>query len=369
LPVAKKNKGSGSIKQLRGKYYARWRHNGKDFYGPPRDNRDEAELDRLTSKPAFIGSKHNIQSIPSVLQFTEMCLNVEDTIYGYYARGIQPSTLSLSKTILNNYIANTSISSMRIDRIEVLDVDRWIREIQCKQHAQFITNSSSVKGSKISASFVRRCHALLSKIFSIAVRYKLIKSNPCSGAILPRVVERHNVHISNEQLQSLYTCTSKIACLMIVAAETGLRRSELIRLRWQDFSSEGILVTNTKNGFQQDLVPLTSKARQCIESQPRTSEFVFCSKSGKPLSERNVSRDVKKLMETLGFPRSTRLHDLRGKFLTDLIEAGVDIKTVQVLARHTDSRTTMKFYLRTNEKAKKKAVQKLNSIRKVKQPK
>lgn len=59
------------------------------------------------------------------------------------------------------------------------------------------------------------------------------------------------------------------------------------------------------------------------------------------------------------WPPSTRLQDLRGTFLTQLIRAGVDIKTTQILARHSSERTTMKSYLRSDDSAQRGAIESL----------
>lgn len=54
-----------------------------------------------------------------------------------------------------------------------------------------------------------------------------------------------------------------------------------------------------------------------------------------------------------------RLQDLRGSYVSLLIESGVDIRTVQELARHADPRTTMTAYERSRKPVKEEAVQRL----------
>ncbi len=128
-------------------------------------------------------------------------------------------------------------------------------------------------------------------------------------------------------------------------------------------SSSDLIVTNGKNSDERNSIPLSKVAQVAIERQPKSGEFVFCTEKGNALTPRNLNRDVRTLMEQLGFPKETRLHDLRGKFLSDLIESGVDIKTVQELGRHEDAKTTMKFYLRVSEASKSKAMVKLEEKR------
>jgi site-specific recombinase XerD len=61
----------------------------------------------------------------------------------------------------------------------------------------------------------------------------------------------------------------------------------------------------------------------------------------------------------LGLPAEMRLQDLRGSYVSLLIENGADIRTVMELARHGDVRTTMKAYARSRETVRRDAVEAL----------
>lgn len=70
----------------------------------------------------------------------------------------------------------------------------------------------------------------------------------------------------------------------------------------------------------------------------------------------NVTRDVKIRMKELGIPAETRLHDLRGSFISLLIEENAGIRTVMEIVGHKDPRTTLKAYARSHTKAKEDAI-------------
>ena len=144
---------------------------------------------------------------------------------------------------------------------------------------------------------------------------------------------------------------------------SALRRGELLEVKWSNISEAGLVMVNHKNHNKEDALPLSDIARSVVERQPRLGEWVFCTESGKQLTTKNLNRDVRGLFDRLGFPKETRLHDLRGKFTTDLIAAGVDIKTTQTMARHTDATTTLKYYARTSEEAKIAALDSLKKKR------
>src|SRR4051812_36286456 len=76
----------------------------------------------------------------------------------------------------------------------------------------------------------------------------------------------------------------------------------------------------------------------------------------------NLSRDWRVWAKKNGIDSRVRLHDLRGSFISLLIENGADIRTVQELARHSDPRTTMKVYARARQTVKSEAVAKLETL-------
>jgi site-specific recombinase XerD len=347
--MQKREKGTGTIKSMGGKFYARWRQDGKDTYGPARSTRDEAEADRILRKPNSKSATPTQRSMPTLGAFARMCMDQADQTFGWYGRSLKDTTYNTAETIM-------------VLHLETANIAKKVRNIRCKKWSK--PNGKMVETiSPASPSYKRRCHAFVSKIFAIAIRHKLIQVNPSSGVELPKVVDRLNTQITDQQLEQLYASTSRTGSLMIVAVETGLRRSELINVKWQEISETDLIVTNGKNNDERNSIPLSKVARSAIERQPKNGEFVFCTEKGHPLTPRNLNRDVRTLMEQLGFPKETRLHDLRGKFLSDLIESGVDIKTVQELGRHEDAKTTMKFYLRVTEASKSKAMGKLEEKR------
>jgi hypothetical protein len=263
---------------------------------------------------------------------------------------------------MTTHVIPSKLGSIKIGSIDALDVEAWVRDLK-------ITRWNKEKGKLVaetfpaSSSYKRRCHAFVSKLFAIAIRHKLVKTNPASGIELPAVPKRTNTQITDEQLQKIYQSEGRIASLLTVAADTGLRRSELIKIRWEDIGDGFLVVTNGKNHDQRDRLPLSKRAAAAIERQPKLGEWVFCTGEGNKLSERNVNRDARKLMDSLGIPKDSRLHDLRGKFLTDLIEAGVDIQTTQAVARHQTAKTTLDSYLRTKESSKTDAIKRLEKRR------
>lgn len=358
----KREKGSGSVVKKGDKFYARWRINGSEMYGPARSSQDDAEIDRIKNRPNSSVEHISNRNMPTLVQFSRMCMNESDPTFGYYARGLMDATYNMNATHLEVHLAASKLGSKKLNEIKSTEVEEWVRDIRSKKWIKRDGVMTSVR-EPASPAYKRRCHAFVRKIFNIAIKHQIIGFNPAAGVDLPHVPTRRNVLLTDAQLRLLYQCTCRTGSLLILAAESGLRRGELIAIRWEHLNEDGLVVVNHKNRDQEDMVPLSSISRSAIDRQPKNGDWVFSTAEGKPLSARNLNKDVRTLFDKLGFPKGARLHDLRGKFTSDLISAGVDIKTTQALARHKDASTTLKYYARTTEAAQVEGLKALSKKR------
>jgi integrase len=147
--------------------------------------------------------------------------------------------------------------------------------------------------------------------------------------------------------------------LILAAALTGLRQSELIGLRWRDvdFAAQRIRVRNTyvrgehSGEGKSDLstsrsVPMASRlAAELARWSQRTSfggedELVFAHpQTGNPLDRSKVTKRFKAACAAAGV-RQVRFHDLRHTFGTQLVASGTALRPVQEWLGHADAKTT-----------------------------
>ena len=147
--------------------------------------------------------------------------------------------------------------------------------------------------------------------------------------------------------------------VVLTAAMTGLRQSELRGLRWRDidWSSQRIRVRNTfvsgehSSAGKSDLstrrsVPMATRLARELELWSRRSayrgddELVFAHpQKGTPLDRSKLSKRFKKACEDARV-RPVRFHDLRHTFATHLAASGTPIRTIQEFLGHADSKTT-----------------------------
>lgn len=331
-----RRKGTGTIVKIGALYYPRWTvENGERVYGSGHKDRDAAEIERIKKRPA---AKPQKKGIPTVEEWSFLQLD------GHYGqKEIEASTLDTNETIRLKHIEGSHLGSKPINRVTKSDCQTWVYSLSGKAH------------------WVRRCAALMSKLFSLAIEQGLIHANPMRGVKLPKVEERENTVLSSEQAVKLMNPKTRIESMILVALVTGIRRGELCRLEWKHVHADHLAIPVTKPRKMTRIVPLIPEAKAAIDAQPKRCEFVFSTETGRAIDAHNLTRDFKAAKEGLGIPAATRLQDMRGSFISMLFGAGVDPRTVMELAGHGSIKTTMQSYARSNTPAKQAAVEKLRN--------
>ncbi len=204
--------------------------------------------------------------------------------------------------------------------------------------------------------------ALLSRIFTLALGFKEVETNPCRNvAKLKLDNQRYRYLLPEEEprLRSALTGQrSHLADLVPVAVGTGLRKNELLTLRIKhiDFARDLIVVTGTKTRKNRE-VPMNSEVREIMLRLRRSKsveDYVFVNpKTGGRLT------DIKRAFH--GACAAAKIHglvwhDLRATFGTRLGEAGFDAFTIAALMGHSNVRTTQR-YVRATERNEREAVQ------------
>jgi integrase len=215
-------------------------------------------------------------------------------------------------------------------------------------------------GNNRKPSTINRELQIVSRIFSLAIKYSVTDRNPCNDvALLPENNKRVRYLLDEEEplLFALLTGPrAHLRDLVSVAIGTGMRRGDQLTLRWEkvDFQRNIIYVPNSKTGNDYS-VPMNEDVRSILlRCRSERSEYVFANpKTGKPYT------DPKKAFGTacrLAGIRDLHWHDLRHTFGTRLAEAGFSEATIAELMGHSDPQTTRR-YTHGTDRAKRAAVE------------
>lgn len=216
---------------------------------------------------------------------------------------------------------------------------------------------------------VNRELATLSRIFSLAIDNGILVSNPCRKVRKLRENNERKRYLTFEEETRLMAALTglrfHIKPLVTVAIHTGMRKGELLNLRWEhvDFVRGIIHITNTKTDRNRD-VPMNSEVREIMLGlQPETTEgYVFRNpKTGGKLID--VKKAFNSAVREAGIS-DFKFHDLRHTAGTRLADAGADAFVIAEVLGHASLQMTKRYTHATDER-KRKALEALTNWSKV----
>lgn len=242
-------------------------------------------------------------------------------------------------------------------------------------HVQEVYHKKSEEQGLAPAS-IRSMHAPLSRALNVAKSLELITRNVAESAERPPAHKREMRPLDHRQAQALLSAAEgkRLEALYVLAINTGMRRGELLGLRWQDVDFEAgklrithqlqrdrglgkLVLGKPKNGKSRVIGPgktamsalRTHRKNQNEEklragSLYKDEDYVFATERGTPLEESNVAgRDFKPLLAEAGLP-NIRFHDLRHTCASLLLARGINAKVVQELLGHSSITVTLDRY-------------------------
>lgn len=196
-------------------------------------------------------------------------------------------------------------------------------------------------GEVAAATITKECNVLKHFLGVACDRWELIPSNPARRVKMPELPEGRTRHLEPAELQKLLlACPPWLRPIVGLAVSTGMRRGELMRIRWRDVDLERgrILLELTKNGKPR-FAYLNQLANQVLASLEggKPSELLFPG-----LTPAQVTVAFVRACKAAGI-LDFSLHDLRHTFASQLRMNGTDLHTVGQLLGHKDLRMTARY--------------------------
>jgi integrase len=195
-----------------------------------------------------------------------------------------------------------------------------------------------------------RVIALVSRMFTLAVRWQWRADNPCRG-VERNVEHKRRRYLSADELARLTAALvqysdQQSANIIRLLLLTGARRGEVLAARWADFDSG--FATWVKPGATtkqktEHRVPLSAPARQLLtkirRQVPVGVEWLFPANG----SHRRDVKDAWAIICHTAKIDDVRVHDLRHTFASVLVSAGHSLPTIGALLGHTTAQTTHRY--------------------------
>lgn len=267
--------------------------------------------------------------------------------------------------------------------------DIYVQSLRA-EHVQRMVNDMNARG--LSPKNIRDTYNNINAAMKKAVALRMIPFNPCDGVVLPKLkrykAKVYDVKMIHHLLDVAKDTDMYLPILLCVTA--GLRRGELLALRWEhvDFKNSLIKIRSNMVRGENDYViksPKTDAGTRDIRlgdevmavlkkektayftdlmrwgSTFQNLGFVIRQEDGSPLRPDSMTRKWRRFLDIYDLP-PIRFHDLRHSNATALIQAGVNPRVVQQRLGHSDVNITLNTYTHVLPDMDMDAAEKLDDI-------
>jgi len=195
---------------------------------------------------------------------------------------------------------------------------------------------------------VNRYMSALKRMFTCAVEFEMVGDDVLRKVRRVQQLQERNQRtrfLSKDEIERLLAvCDSDFKPVVMLALNTGMRKSELLGLQWNknvDMVHNRISITETKNSQRRD-IPINATVKEALAGLVRRldSPYVFNRSNGHPY--KTIDKKWIEVRAKAGL-EDVRFHDLRHTFASHLVIAGVGIMVVKELLGHKSLTMTMRY--------------------------
>lgn len=274
-----------------------------------------------------LGEFQEVRAAPTV---ADMLNRYEREYLSEASTRLRPASKKQYANLIANHI-RPNLGKLKIADAEFSDVDVMHQKI-----------------TKTAPMTANRALAVASKIFNLAIQWKMIDRNPCQGVQRNQETKRKR-YLNKDELARLNEALAtdpdgqgaNILRLMLL---TGCRKGEAMAARWDDFDLYGGVWTKPGSTTKQKTehrAPISAPAIALLRSLDCASEFVFpaYTKEGHRVA---MNKTWERMRNVANIPDVT-MHDLRHTYASVLVSAGLSLPIIGALLGHTQPQTTARY--------------------------
>lgn len=320
---------------------------------------DKAEVLRRLEKAKSSTTSPRARSTETVAAFLGRWLD------GERKRGrLRPRTAAGYETLIRLHIT-PAIGRVRLDALTAGDIDHMVGRVLEARSPQT----------------ARHAYKVMHRALGQAVRWDLIAVNPAARVEAPKVraPQPHPLTADEARRFLVASAAEPRFALYALALTTGMRRGELLALKWSDIDMEAGIVRverslrqvdryrfvrePTKTEKSRRALPIPGLALRALAAMTKTTTgYVFARADGRPLPPAEVTREFQSCLVRHGF-RSVRFHDLRHTAANLALDRmGGDIRAVSAMLGHASITTTVAIYGTAADDARRRAAKAMDDV-------
>ena len=303
-----------------------------------------------------------------------------DTWLDHFAKPVmRPSTYANYETLIRLHI-KPHIGEVKLNKLSTLQLQKLYNTLLA--NGRYDRPEAANKPKGLSSKTVRNIHTVIHSACEKAISERILLHNPAVGCRLPKKEHHEMKVLPPEKLADFFREAKETGVfeLYYLDLSTGLRRGELLGLKWCDINFNTRLLEVKRqiqrvNGVIQETQPKTSNAyrkillpsetleilKQYREQQTIQSDYVFPSPTGGIMEPDCARKMLKRVLQRAGLDE-LRFHDLRHTFATLALQNGVDVKTLSGILGHYSAGFTLDTYAHVTAQMQEDAANKVGGF-------
>ncbi len=264
---------------------------------------------------------------------------------------LQPNTKILDHTTLREllirYRDEVSITKRGGDT-EIIIINAFLRHPVTRKPLSALTPSDFIQYRNerlraVKPQTLKRQLTIIRSVFKTAnEEWEIPVTNPLSNLKLKFTDQRRERRLQTNELEKLIEATATcnnlyIKPIILFAIETGMRRGEILSLKWIhiNFERSILIIPISKNGFSRN-IPLTPSATEVLKQLDQSEQLVF------PITA-NAFRKAWERVKARAGVHDLRFHDLRHEAISRFFEMGLNIAEVASISGHKDFKMLFRY--------------------------